>query len=42
VVGFIDPARPSFRLNWAINGNRVYFPIEDRQSPIRVYTVTPQ
>ncbi len=36
LVRFDDPARPSYRDAWTIGGNRIYFPIQDRQSDVWV------
>ena len=36
LVRFDDPDRPSYRNQWALGGNRLYFPIQDRQSDIWV------
>jgi Tol biopolymer transport system component len=34
LVRFDDPLRPSYRSQWAIGGNRIYVPIQDRQSDV--------
>ena len=39
LVRFDDPAHPSYRPNWAIGKDYIYFPIDDRQSDIRVMDV---
>jgi Tol biopolymer transport system component len=39
LVRFDDPARPSFRQNFATDGKRFYFAINDRQSDIWVADV---
>ncbi|HEX6435460.1 MAG TPA: hypothetical protein VFZ87_14520, partial [Gemmatimonadales bacterium] len=36
LVRFDDPARPSYRSEWAMQGNRFYFLIQDRQSDVWV------
>ncbi|HEX9754248.1 MAG TPA: protein kinase [Gemmatimonadales bacterium] len=36
LVRFDDPTRPSYRANWALGRDRIYFPVEDRQSDIWV------
>ena len=36
LVRFDDPARPSYRSDWATDGQRFYFTINDRQSDIYV------
>ena len=36
LVRFDDPARPSYRSEWAMRGNRFYFLIQDRQSDVWV------
>ena len=36
LVRFDDPAKPSFRPQWATDGRRFYFTINDRQSDIYV------
>ena len=39
LVRFDDPARPSYRPQWAMGRDRLYFPIEDRQSDVWVMDV---
>ena len=36
LVRFDDPVRPSYRNQWATDGRRFYFTINDRQSDIYV------
>ena len=40
LVRFTDPARPSYRPQWAFGANRFFFPIQDRQSDIWVMNAT--
>ncbi len=39
VARFDDPGRPSFRPNWSLGPNRMYFTIEERESDISVMEV---
>jgi serine/threonine protein kinase len=40
LVRFDDPKRPSYRQQWTLGRNRMYFPIEDRQADVWVMDVT--
>ncbi|HEU4721783.1 MAG TPA: protein kinase, partial [Gemmatimonadaceae bacterium] len=40
LVRFDDPKRPSYRQQWALGRNRMYFPVEDRQADVWVMDVT--
>lgn len=40
LVRFDDPRRPSYRQEWTIGGNRIFFPVEDRQADVWVMDVT--
>ncbi len=42
LVRFDDPARPSYRNQWALGGNRIYFPVQDRQSDIWIMDLEPR
>lgn len=42
LVRFDDPARPSYRPQWALGPGRIYFTVEDRQSDVWVMEVAPQ
>ena len=42
IVRFDDPARPSYRPQWALGPGRMYFAVEDRQSDVWVMEVAPQ
>jgi Tol biopolymer transport system component/tRNA A-37 threonylcarbamoyl transferase component Bud32 len=42
VVRFDDPNRPSFRPNWVMGPDRIYFTIEERESDISVMEVKPR
>jgi serine/threonine-protein kinase len=42
MVRFDDPARPSYRNQWALGGNRIYFPVQDRQGDIWVMEMEPR
>jgi Tol biopolymer transport system component len=42
LVPLDDPARPSYRPQWALGRDRLFFPIEDRQSDVWVMDVTPR
>jgi serine/threonine-protein kinase len=39
LVRFTDPARPSYRAQWAFGAGRFFFPIQDRQSDVWVMEV---
>ncbi|MBA2626438.1 MAG: PD40 domain-containing protein, partial [Gemmatimonadales bacterium] len=39
LVRFDDPQRPSYRPQWALGRDRIYFPMEDRQSDVWVIDV---
>jgi Tol biopolymer transport system component len=39
LVRFDDPQRPSYRPQWALSADRMYFPMEDRQSDVWVIDV---
>ena len=39
---FDDPQRPSYRPQWALGPNRMYFPVEDRQSDVWVMDAVPR
>jgi Tol biopolymer transport system component len=41
-VSFPDPARQSYRPQWALGRDRLFFPIEDRQSDVWVMEVKPR
>jgi Tol biopolymer transport system component len=41
-VHFDDPARPSYRPQWALGRDRLYFEVEDRQSDVWVMEVAPR
>lgn len=41
-VRFDDPARPSYRPQWALGRDRLVFPIEDRQSDVWVMETVPR
>jgi hypothetical protein len=36
---FDDPQRPSYRPQWALGTDRMFFPVEDRQSDVWVIDV---
>ena len=42
LVRFDDPARPSYRNQWALGGNRIYFPVQDRQSDVWIMDMEPR
>jgi Tol biopolymer transport system component len=42
VVRFEDPSRPSFRANWSLGPDRIYFTIEEFESDISVMEVKPR
>jgi serine/threonine-protein kinase len=39
---FDDPQRPSYRPQWALGVDRMYFPVEDRQSDVWVMDAVPR
>ena len=42
LVRLDDPERQSYRAGWSLGRDRIYFPIEDRQSDVWVMDVTPR
>ncbi len=42
LIRFDDPTRPSYRNQWALGGDRIYFPVQDRQSDIWVMDMEPR
>ncbi len=39
LIHFDDPTRPSYRPQWALGRDRVYFPVQDRQSDVWVMDI---